>query len=85
MLKDAASPLSRDDTELTMMQSYFPYLKQKVESVGYLVSEDVESIVFIPKIGDASLLAGVHIIDKSVTIFRDATENDSYFKIVGTP
>lgn len=85
MLADISSPQSRDNTQLTKMQSYFPYVKQQIETVGYVVGEDEESIVFIPKLGDVMTFSGVNIIDKSMAIYREANKNDSYFKIVDAP
>jgi len=34
--------------------------------------------VFAPKIGDALVMAGVHVLDKSVTTYRAATKDDKF-------
>lgn len=85
MLTDISEPHARDDSRLTMMQSYFPYTRQRIQTVGYTIGEDDKSIAFIPKLGDAMVFSGVNIIDKSNALYRNATKEDSLFKLIKTP
>jgi uncharacterized protein YceK len=85
MLEDISSPKIRDDAKLTIVQGYFPYMKPKLEVVGYTVAEDEKFIAFAPKIGDAVVFTGVNIIDKSAAVYRVATKDDPIFTILTAP
>lgn len=76
MLSDVSSPKARDDKELYMVRSHFPYLKERVQTVGYKLDEDNQSIYFAPKIDDSMVFSGIHILDKSVTNYRKAAKGD---------
>ncbi len=45
-------------------------------NVGYELADDGETLAYVPKIADANVFAGVHILDKSVTTYRAATADD---------
>lgn len=83
MLKDVSHPYVRDDTKLTTVQGYFPYLKERAQAVGYELGEDDRSVYFIPKLGDLIVFSGVNIMDKALTSHRSAAKDDAVFKIVG--
>jgi len=76
MLADVASPRVRDDTKLLYVESSVPFMRQRLGMLGYEISQDDGSVVFAPKIGDALVMAGVHVLDKSVTTYRPATKDD---------
>jgi hypothetical protein len=80
MLLDVASPYPRDDKKLTMVQGHFPFMKQRLETVGYELAEDQQSISFVPKLGDVIVFSGVNIMEKSTTQYRPAEKSDSQFK-----
>jgi hypothetical protein len=82
MLADVASPYARDDQRLTTVQGGFPFVKQRLQTVGYQLAEDDASIVFIPKLGDVLVFAGVNVMDKAVTTYHPAAKDDSPFKVV---
>ena len=82
MLNDVAQPYSRDDKQMTVVEASFPYIKQRVQMKGYSLTEDENYIAFVPKIGDAMVLSGVNVLDKSVIVYRPAKPDDVVFKLV---
>ena len=82
MLKDVSSPYERDANHLVLIQGSFPYVRKRLQLVGYQLAEDERSLVFVPRLGDVLVFAGVNIMDKSVTIHRPAKEGDLPFTTV---
>ena len=82
MLLDVASPYQRDDKRLTMVEGHFPFVKKRLETVGYELTEDQQSISFVPKLGDAVVFSGVNIMEKSATMYRAAEKSDRPFKLL---
>ena len=76
MLADVASPKVRDESKLIYVESTVPFLKQRLAMVGYEIAEDDRSVVIAPKVADAVVFSGVHILDKSVTTYRAAMPDD---------
>jgi hypothetical protein len=76
MLTDISSPFPRDDSRKSAADGYFPFMNKRIQVVGYSIIEDTDWIAFSPKIIGTSLLAGVNIMDKSVTKIRVATKDD---------
>jgi hypothetical protein len=76
MLTDVSSPFPRDDKHKSAADGYFPFMSKRLHVVGYSITEDADWIAFSPKIIGTSLLAGVNIMDKSVTKIRVATKDD---------
>ncbi len=76
MLTDVSSPFPRDDDRKSAADGYFPFMSKRLQVVGYSITEDTDWIAFSPKIIGTSLLAGVNIMDKSVTKIRVATKDD---------
>jgi hypothetical protein len=76
MLTDVSSPFPRDDNRKSAADGYFPFMNKRLQVVGYSVTEEADWIAFSPKIIGTSLLAGVNIMDKSVTKVRLATKDD---------
>lgn len=76
MLTDVSSPFPRDDNHKSAADGYFPFMDKRLQVVGYSITEDADWIAFSPKIIGTSLLAGVNIMDKSVTKIRLATKDD---------
>lgn len=79
MLSDISSPRVRDENELYMVQGHFPFVKARMQTVGYKLDEDDQSIYFAPKIDDSMVFSGIHILDKSVTSYREAAKGDVGF------
>ncbi|MCY1381576.1 hypothetical protein D9M69_695000 [compost metagenome] len=82
MLDDVAQPYTRDDKRMTAVEAGFPYLRPRVQMLGYNLIEDEKYIAFVPKIGDAMVLSGVNVLDKSVTVYRPAKADDVTFKLL---
>ncbi len=76
MLTDVSSPFPRDDARKSAADGYFPFMKERLQVVGYSLTEGTDWIAFSPKIVGTSLLAGVNIMDRSVTKIRVATKDD---------
>lgn len=79
---DVVRPTPRDENKLTMVQANFPYMKQRLQTVGFQLSEDDQYLTFIPRLGDVLVFAGVNIFDKKFVTYRTATKDDAVFKIV---
>jgi hypothetical protein len=76
MLTDIASPKSRDSGKLVYVETSVPFVKQRFALVGSELGEDDHWLAFVPRVADANVFAGVHIVDKSVTVYRDAASSD---------
>jgi len=85
VLMDVSSPYTRTDDTLLMIQARFPYMKQDLQTVGYLLEDDEEFIVVHPQLHPQFAFAGVHVLDKSMTTYRQAQPGDPVFKIVENP
>jgi hypothetical protein len=81
LLTDVATPFPRDDSHKVAVNGYFPFLKKRVQVVGFALSEDADSIVFLPVLPETSTLAGVQIMDKAVSTSRPATRADSRISV----
>jgi hypothetical protein len=82
MLRDVSSPFPRNDAKLYAIEGHFPYVKPRLQTIGYLLGEDAETIYFVPKLGDVIVFSGVNIMANSVTTHREAVKGDSAFGIV---
>lgn len=82
MLTDVAEPRQRDEASMVMVQGNVPYMRQRIQLVGYKLDEDDTSLVFVPKLGDVLVFAGVNIMDKASTTQRPAKDDDLRFSIV---
>jgi hypothetical protein len=74
------APEEADQAKITgpccyLIAAYIPFLKKRVQVVGFALSEDADSIVFLPALPETSILAGVHIMDKAVSTSRPATDS----------
>ena len=78
MLYDVANRPARDDSKMTYVEGYFPFIRPKMGVTGYLLSQDDQNIVFVAKMADATVLGGVYVLDKSAITYRPATKNDSF-------
>ena len=76
MLSDVASPFVRDRNSKYAVQGHFPFMKNRLQLVGYLLGEDADAIYFLPNMPSTSLLAAVHIMEKSTITVRAATSDD---------
>ncbi len=80
MLNDVAQPYTRNDRYMMVVEADFPYLRQRMQILGYKLMEDEKYIAFVPKVGDVMVLSGVNVFDKSVTVYRPAKADDVVFK-----
>ena len=80
LAKDVSKPYARDDKALVLVQGNFPYVKPRLQAVGYQLAEDDRYFTFVPKLGDVLVFAGVNVFDKSVIKFRPATKEDQPLK-----
>jgi hypothetical protein len=80
MFTDISSPFVRNRNSKTTVQGYFPFIKGRFQVIGYLLGEDANSVVFVPDVPSTSLLHGVQVLDKSITVFRAATADDPRMK-----
>jgi hypothetical protein len=85
MFTDISSPFVRDRHSKTTVQGYFPFIKGRFQVIGYLLGEDANSIVFVPEVPTTSMLHGVQVMDKSITVFRAATPDDPRMKSLIAP
>jgi hypothetical protein len=85
MAADLLNPLLRDPKKLTMVQANFPYLKQRIQTTGSVLSEDDKQLVFLPKLQDGIVFSGVNIIPKEAVTYRPATPEDPAFKLLDEP
>lgn len=82
MLNDVSNPYKRDDAALSTVQGQFPFMKQRLQLMGYKLTEDDRYLAFIPKLGDVLVFAGVNVLDKQDALARDATKEDVNFKVI---
>jgi hypothetical protein len=80
MLTDVSTPFPRDDSRKITVEGNFAFLKKRLQVTGFLLAEDPDWIAFSAGVPDTSLLAGVNIMDKSVTTFRPTTKDDPRIK-----
>jgi hypothetical protein len=73
---DVSSPFVRDRHSKTTVQGYFTLRKDRFQVIGYQVGKDANSIVFVPDVQSTSMLHGIQVMDKSITVFRAATPED---------
>jgi hypothetical protein len=85
LLKDVSSPYARDEQHKVAVDGYYAFLKPRLRVVGYALDENADWIAFSPILPGTSLLAGVNIMDKSVTTFRPATKEDPRIKPSAKP
>jgi len=82
MLKDIANPYPRNPEELHTVQGHFPFVKSKLQTVGFKLTEDENKIVYLPKLGDLVVFSGVNIMDKNFTSSKPMKEGDIGFKVI---
>lgn len=79
---DVRHLFARDENKLTMLQGPFPHIKQRLQTVGFLLREDDRYVTFVPRLGDAVVFSGVNIFSRQSVVFRPATEKDERFKLL---
>jgi hypothetical protein len=85
MLRDVASPFVRDRNSKFAVQGQFPFMTKRLQLVGYLLGEDADAIYFLPNMPSTSLLAAVHIMEKSSITVRAATSDDPRILVTDEP
>lgn len=82
MLTDIAAPYTRTSKALITVQGHYPYIREKVQTVGYALLENDTDIIFQPKLGNAVVFSGVQIMDKSTIEMRPAMPDDDIYKVI---
>ncbi|MTI62679.1 hypothetical protein [Methylophaga sp.] len=82
MMTDVATPYPRYSSEVITVQGFYPYVRYKMQTVGYKMDETDTHIIYQPKLGDAIVFSGVHLIDKSTVDIRPTQEGDAVYKIL---
>lgn len=72
LLDDLATPFPRDAAQRVAVEGPFPYLHSRMKFVGVKLTENARYVAVIPRLGDAGLLAGVHVVDKQIATIRPA-------------
>jgi hypothetical protein len=75
MLDDVATRRGRDQNNQIYLETPLPFVKQHFALTGAELSDQDGALVFLPKIADANVVAGVSIVDDSVP-HRAATPDD---------
>jgi hypothetical protein len=76
MLDDVANQHPRDGSHLVYVESGLPYVPWRMAIVGDQLSDDGQTLVYVPKFADAVVFSGVHILDDATTTHRPATKDD---------
>ena len=83
MLTDTAHPYPRDEQRLVSVDAHQPFVRNRLRLTGYELSEDQDSIIFLPKIGKgAFVFYGVQKMDKATISYHPATRKDDAFKVL---
>jgi hypothetical protein len=65
MLQDVAKQTPRNKGKQVYVESAVPYLRGRRGLVGYELADEGTTLVFAPTLADASVVAGVYVLDKS--------------------
>jgi len=77
MLTDVASHPARDGAPEVYVETAMPFIKAHMGLVGAQLADDGSTLVYVPKVADANVIAGVEIVDKaSLITIRPATADD---------
>ena len=84
LLMDVGSRFPRDSNAKVAAEGYFPFMKKRIQVVGFRLAEDSDWFAFQAKVPSTSLLAGVNVMDKSAARYRSATPSDPVIKSIGS-
>lgn len=84
MMHDVASPYPRPADRLIAVKGYYPYLNSPVQTVAYPLHEDDNDLVFLPKLSDAIIFAGVNVVDKQTVDIRPAKAEDEVYQVINS-
>jgi len=82
MLTDVATPYPRLASESVTVQGFYPYVRYRMQTVGYKLYETDTTLAYVPKLGDAIVFSGVHLIDKSTVDIRPTQKGDEVYKVL---
>jgi hypothetical protein len=71
-LRDFGGTLNRGAAQDVKLKAKYAFVRQDLELPGKLVERGENTVVFIPKIGDVVVFAGVNIFEKDLVIISDA-------------
>lgn len=72
VVRDAAGQLPRSTGKDVKVKTKYGFVYQELELTGKLVETTDKSVVFIPKVGDVVVFAGVNIFGKDLVQITDA-------------
>jgi hypothetical protein len=76
MLDDIANHRPRDPAHMIYVETGVPFIRQRMGLPGFELSEDGETLVYVPKVADAVVFSGVFVLDKAAVAYRPATPDD---------
>ncbi len=76
LLTDMADPYPRKEQQKVLVETNVPFVKNKVRMVGYRLTENSDTLVFVPSAADANVFAGMNIFAKSLLSVRPAQSSD---------
>jgi hypothetical protein len=82
MLRDAGEPYPRNESTMVMVEGNYPFVRQRFEVKAFKLSEDDHTVVIVPKIGDVVVFAGVNILNKKNSQYRQAKADDPNARII---
>jgi hypothetical protein len=85
LLMDIETPLPRDSNAKVAAEGYFPFMKKRIQVVGFRLAENSDWFAFQAKVPSTSLLAGVNVMDKSTARYRSAIASDPLIRPIGGP
>lgn len=82
MLKDIATPYTRDEASLTNVHGYFMHVNKPLQVVGYKLAEEGGRMLFLPRLGTSIVFAGVNILDTATVWQQPAGKKDAPLKLL---
>jgi hypothetical protein len=78
LFTDARTPMPRDESNMVVVQSYFPNSRNRVEMLGFRLAEDDQRIVFTPYRMDPRQRNDVLVLEKRWTKVKPGTTEDPW-------
>jgi hypothetical protein len=82
MLTDIATPYPRRSNDLITIEGHFPYVRDKLQTVAYQLDDTEDTLVFLPRLSNAVVFSGVHVMEKATIDVRPAMPGDEVYKII---
>jgi hypothetical protein len=82
MLRDVAQPVVRDDEQTSIVEGHFPYHEQRLQVLGYVLTEEDNYITFAPKLSGGMVISGIHVLRRDTATHRPARSDDSTLRVL---